>query len=342
MARTVSFILLLCLTATQASAVLTARFDLIDNASVFPEGGYITQDMMVTTSTGDDWGTAQVLATLTAGTIYQDPAGSDYAPNPALFPSFPTLEYDSYVDGNGSQPGIAGGAVNLGGNINSTFSDILIDIAWYNTDNDDFGDFRIARFTASDDAVGTWNMLVSSTSGFRSYIGTIENGEFDLRPTGGGEPIPGDLNSDEYVGLDDLDIILGNWNLNVFTGDALQIGDLTLDGLVGLDDLDIILANWGQFVFPGDTSVGDISGDGLVGLDDLDVLLANWGYEILDVDLRADPTSDNYVGLDDLDIVLGHWNEGIPPTLPGDTIPEPAAAAFILAGFAFALSRRDA
>ena len=52
----------------------------------------------------------------------------------------------------------------------------------------------------------------------------------------------GDLNGDGFVGLDDLDIILGNWNLNVPPGDPLA--DVSgpggvPDGFVGLDDLDV-------------------------------------------------------------------------------------------------------
>ncbi len=53
-------------------------------------------------------------------------------------------------------------------------------------------------------------------------------------------------------------------------------GDLNGDGYVGLDDLDIVLSNWNQNVPAGDVSSGDPSGDGYVGLDDLDLILGNW------------------------------------------------------------------
>ncbi len=53
-------------------------------------------------------------------------------------------------------------------------------------------------------------------------------------------------------------------------------GDLNGDGFVGLDDLDIILNNWNTNTTPGDLLTGDPSGDGYVGLDDLDVVLNNW------------------------------------------------------------------
>ncbi len=51
-------------------------------------------------------------------------------------------------------------------------------------------------------------------------------------------------------------------------------GDLNGDGFVGLDDLDIVLTNWNQNVTPD--SEPDPSGDGFVGLDDLDIVLNNW------------------------------------------------------------------
>ena len=52
-------------------------------------------------------------------------------------------------------------------------------------------------------------------------------------------------------------------------------GDLNGDGFVGLDDLDIILTNWNQTVPPGNP-LADPSGDGFVGLDDLDIVLIHW------------------------------------------------------------------
>ena len=52
-------------------------------------------------------------------------------------------------------------------------------------------------------------------------------------------------------------------------------GDLNNDGFVGLDDLDIVLGAWNQTVPPAN-SAADPSGDGFVGLDDLDIVLNNW------------------------------------------------------------------
>ena len=62
--------------------------------------------------------------------------------------------------------------------------------------------------------------------------------------------IPGDLNGDGYVGLDDLQPILDHWNQNVTTGDA-SMGDVSgpdgvPDGYVGLDDLQPVLEHWNE------------------------------------------------------------------------------------------------
>ncbi len=56
-------------------------------------------------------------------------------------------------------------------------------------------------------------------------------------------PLPGDLNGDSFVGLDDLEIILNHWTQTVTPGNLSQ-GDASGDGVIGLEDLDIVLDNW--------------------------------------------------------------------------------------------------
>ena len=53
-------------------------------------------------------------------------------------------------------------------------------------------------------------------------------------------------------------------------------GDLNGDGFVGVDDLNIVLVNWNQNVTPGDLASGDPTGEGFVGVDDLNIVLVNW------------------------------------------------------------------
>jgi hypothetical protein len=55
--------------------------------------------------------------------------------------------------------------------------------------------------------------------------------------------LPGDLDNDGFVGITDLNIVLGNWNQNVTTGDPLS-GDPSGDGFVGIEDLNTVLGNW--------------------------------------------------------------------------------------------------
>ncbi len=64
----------------------------------------------------------------------------------------------------------------------------------------------------------------------------------------------GDLNGDGFVGLDDLDLVLNNWNQNVILGDRLT-GDASNDGFIGLDDLDIVLSDWNAATPPTDASI---------------------------------------------------------------------------------------
>ncbi len=54
--------------------------------------------------------------------------------------------------------------------------------------------------------------------------------------------ITGDLDCDGFVGITDLNIVLGNWNLTVPPGDPLA--DPSGDGFVGIDDLNQVLGNW--------------------------------------------------------------------------------------------------
>lgn len=53
------------------------------------------------------------------------------------------------------------------------------------------------------------------------------------------------------------------------------VGDLDGDGFVGIADLNIVLGAWNQAVPPGNP-LADPSGDGFVGIEDLNLVLGNW------------------------------------------------------------------
>ena len=54
--------------------------------------------------------------------------------------------------------------------------------------------------------------------------------------------LEGDLNGDGFVGITDLGIVLGAWNMTIPPGDPLA--DPSGDGFVGIDDLTTVLGNW--------------------------------------------------------------------------------------------------
>jgi hypothetical protein len=63
----------------------------------------------------------------------------------------------------------------------------------------------------------------------------------------------GDLNSDGFVGIADLNIVLANWNQNTPPADPLA--DPSGDGFVGITDLNVVLGNWNNGTPPGGSAV---------------------------------------------------------------------------------------
>jgi PEP-CTERM motif len=87
----------------------------------------------------------------------------------------------------------------------------------------------------------------------------------------GAVDLAGDLNGDGFVGIGDLNIVLGNWNATVTPGDPL-LGDPSGDGFVGIEDLNTVLGTWNNgtpppaSVVPEPASLALISMGGLVVL----------------------------------------------------------------------------
>jgi len=151
---------------------------------------------------------------------------------------------------------------------------------------------------------GEWESAVAGNSGgtptffngaYADYLGTLGGGVLDAGDLGVygydlfnnhvwavldhasvfgvgvlGGTIPGDLNGDGFVGLDDLDIILQNWNQTIPPGNPLA--DPTGDNFVGLADLDILLNNWNAGTPPGSASIPEPAGLTLLGLGGLSLL----------------------------------------------------------------------
>jgi len=66
-------------------------------------------------------------------------------------------------------------------------------------------------------------------------------------------PLQGDLDGDGFVGINDLNIVLSNWNLSVPPADP--DADPSGDGFVGIDDLNEVLGNWNASAPPLENAV---------------------------------------------------------------------------------------
>ena len=87
---------------------------------------------------------------------------------------------------------------------------------------------------------------------FRNTVeGALDDWQVTVTPAGG--ELVGDLDGDGFVGINDLNIVLGNWNQNVPPGDPLA--DPSGDGFVGIDDLNTVLGNWNAGTPPAAAAV---------------------------------------------------------------------------------------
>ena len=125
-------------------------------------------------------------------------------------------------------------------------------------------------------AAGTYT-VIESTGG--NLSGTFENitglgiyaGLLDVQYTANAvtvtlnwDYLPGDLNADGFVGIDDLNIVLSNWNQNV--PPANPLADPSGDGFVGIDDLNAVLSGWNLGTPPTSDSFNAIPEPASLGL----------------------------------------------------------------------------
>lgn len=88
---------------------------------------------------------------------------------------------------------------------------------------------------------------------------------FLLTPT-----IDGDLDGDGFVGITDLNIILGAWNQTVPPGN--ELADPSGDGFVGIQDLNFVLGNWNAGTPPVSSTVPEPASLALLSLGGLALL----------------------------------------------------------------------
>jgi PEP-CTERM motif len=76
--------------------------------------------------------------------------------------------------------------------------------------------------------------------------------------------LTGDLDGDGFVGIADLNLVLGNWNQNVPPGDPLA--DPSGDGFIGIEDLNTVLSNWNAGTPPAQNAVPEPAALALMGV----------------------------------------------------------------------------
>jgi len=129
-------------------------------------------------------------------------------------------------------------------------------------------------YTPGDGAGGsvpaTMEYVVNGTSTGPRDIFNIENGVIDGSNLGVYAQY---AVTAANISTDAADTIFSNFSITpLSTG---LVGDLDGDGFVGINDLNIVLGAWNQSVPPGDP-LADPSGDGFVGIEDLNTVLGNW------------------------------------------------------------------
>ncbi len=153
------------------------------------------------------------------------------------------------IDGNVTLSGTAELEIGLGGLIAGSQHDQLIITGDFIAD----GDLNIVLLNGFTPSLGDTYHIVSAgsvTGTFDNLIGSGIGGGFALGVIYNATDIllevinalQGDLDGDGFVGINDLNIVLSNWNLNVPPGNPLA--DPSGDGFVGIDDLNTVLGNW--------------------------------------------------------------------------------------------------
>ncbi len=326
-------------TATTVAAITCPALGTVTvGVDVSTDSGKVANALKLTTTQG--WTGAGLFVELTSGSVINLDAGLggvDTAPLQAQIDANPALLFDTYVGRvNLFDDNAGGGAVDVGGTDPINLGPTGLSAEWTSGLNlSALNDLAIGNFVFTDDAAGTWSLgITESYNAQVKYIGgTVAGGVLKT------DFVPGDLNVDNYTGIDDLNILLVQWNTD---GSGDPRSDPSGDNFVGIDDLGIVLGGWNQGAAQGPWSyspletAGDLDGDGFVGLNDLNILLGDWHNAVTPGSL-SDPSGDAFVGLDDYNILSTFWNNGTPPI---SVVPEPVGWALMTFGTLALLRKR--
>jgi endonuclease/exonuclease/phosphatase family metal-dependent hydrolase len=173
--------------------------------------------------------------------------------------------------GSDSPPDWDGSSLTDAHPLHNDSSDPNDDYTWRN-DNSSYDPGRIDYIIYTDSVLDVGNQFVLNTvdmsaaqrtaTGLQKFDITVDQAGrtfdhlpvvVDFRPANQLlPPVLGDLDGDGFVGINDLNIVLGNWNQGV--PPANPQADPSGDMFVGIADLNIVLGNWNHGPLPGDAA----------------------------------------------------------------------------------------
>jgi hypothetical protein len=176
-----------------AVSVASADISVAVESAPVPVAGmesYVYNDVVVTTDS--DWMRA-VLVVIPddPAKVYQDAFGGITSPLPAFFPTFPALEYDTYVsNGVVGEPVSVLAAASVGRTVLEFTTDTdpshaELAVEYYTVDIDDTGELSLARVTLANTTSGTWFFLATASPAGGPMVvaeGPIVEGEMVPEP----------------------------------------------------------------------------------------------------------------------------------------------------------------
>ncbi|MEZ6193943.1 MAG: hypothetical protein R3C45_22080, partial [Phycisphaerales bacterium] len=126
-------------------------------------------------------------------------------------------------------------------------------------------------------ATGDIDISILGTTLDLRALGSMAAGTYTVLESTGGN-ITGMFENISAFNLFGVNVTVLNTGtaITVTLDSDLVFADPNLDGFVGIEDLNIVLGNWNQYVTMWDLQSGDLNGDGYVGAADLNAILGNW------------------------------------------------------------------
>lgn len=188
-------VVMLCSAATSMSVMGATSTIEVDTANIIPS---VIANKLLVDGEGDDWTGAVLRVDLTAGSVYNAPAGTYSDPNNGtklphnlgggvILPPFPPAEWvwDTYVGiEDDSSAGIVGAASDLGcsGESYTGTGACAVSSAWFNTSTVNTASVQVGNISMADDATGTWSMITSFAGGQVITSGPVVNGAMVPEP----------------------------------------------------------------------------------------------------------------------------------------------------------------